>query len=886
MSYRVTALRLLLLTLGVVILSAAMLAADWWFGVPENATARYVGRKECQRCHQEQCDQWHGSDHAMAMAPATPETVRGDFNDRKFTHIAIESLTELPDSEVETVVEKVEPSQWAAALKNANESLGARVLDNMETQAAASLTEAMDELTALRPCDVAAAQDEIGQVLRKLHDAGQIKVDSAVTSTFARRGDKFFVTTDGPSGKMKEYEIKYTFGYRPLQQYLIELEGGRIQCLSLAWNTKRQRWFHLYPGETIPAGDRLHWTRSLQNWNYMCAECHSTNLQKNYDLAENTYRTTFSEINVSCETCHGPGSLHVQLADSYSPFWDRRIGLGLPNLKDDDPRVEIETCAPCHARRRVIHPGFQAGDKLLDYYLPELLDGNLYYADGQILEEDYVYGSFIQSLMYEKEVRCTDCHDPHTTRVKFMDPKAPWGTLPDNRLCTGCHMGQHPAGTYDTHLHHHHPDSSKPGTRCVECHMPETTYMVADPRRDHGIRNPRPDLTISLGIPNACNGCHDDRSKGETPEWAEEQLDKWYPNRKKTKHFAYALAAGREGRPQGERLLEAVTRRKDVRPIVRASAQLLLARYPGGAVRAAAARSLEDPEAMVRCAAVQSLAQFQPRDMRECYDMLAPMLEDPIRAVRTETARVLSRMPPRVFSDKDRPAFKAALDEYNAGLKYLDDQPGAHLQMGILHENLGRTKAARQEYQAAIRIDPRFFQARANLAMLCGVQGETATAVKQFREAIRLQREALAELKQYALDPTEITWSLANTHYSLGLLLAEDDKRYAEAAEELDQATRLAPYNPRMHYNYGLILQRLQKEDEAERHFLIAHKIAPNTFEYLNGLVHFYVQQKLWTRAEAYAQAFSKQHPRDPRIRALVEHVIEQRKGQADPSGR
>ena len=293
-----------------------------------------------------------------------------------------------------------------------------------------------------------------------------------VTSRMFRQGDRFLVATDGPDGRVQTYPVKYTFGVRPLQQYLVEFPDGRVQCLPLAWDTVKREWFHLYPHEAIPAGDELHWTRPLQNWNYMCADCHSTNLQRNFDLKANRYHTTFSEINVSCETCHGPGGLHVRLARSWRLFWDRNHGYGLPRLKAPSNRVEIETCAPCHARRRIVYPGFKSGGKFLDYYMPELLDAEYYWPDGQIRDEDYEYGSFIQSRMYHKNVRCSDCHDPHSMRVKFKDGP----TIRDNRLCGQCHV---PA-KYDSPSHHHHPDSSRPGTLCIECHMPKTPYMVVD----------------------------------------------------------------------------------------------------------------------------------------------------------------------------------------------------------------------------------------------------------------------------------------------------------------------------------------------------------------------------------------------------------------------
>jgi len=679
----------------------------------------------------------------------------------------------------------------------------------------------------------------------------------AVTSKMFRRDGEFFITTDGGDGQMQTFPIKYTFGFRPLQQYLVEFPDGRVQCLPITWDTENERWYHLYPGEPIPHDDVLHWTRPLQNWNYMCAECHSTNLQKNYDLADNAYHTTFSEIDVSCETCHGPGSLHVELADAWGVFWDRRYGYGLPRLKDPDSRVEIETCAPCHSRRRIVFPGNRPGRKLLDHYLPEVLDNNLYYADGQVLEEDYVYGSFIQSLMYSKGIRCTNCHDPHTMRVKFLDPKGPWNQVPDNRLCgqSGCHL---PA-KYDAVTHHHHPDASspiftkKPGTRCVECHMPETTYMVVDPRRDHSLRVPRPDLTVSLDIPNACNlsGCHDP-AKGETAEWAAAQCETWYGKPKGPPHFAHAIAAGRQGRLEGERALAEVARRKDNRAIVRASAISLLSHYQSGEAQFRAIEGLEDPDELVRAVSVRSLQSLPPQ---EFHRRLAPLLHDPVRAVRTEAARLLSVVPRREFSKDDADAFDASLAEYMKAQEAVEDQPAAHLNMAVVYANLEELDKAEQAYQTALRLDPQFVPARINLAMLYDRRGKKDEAEEQFRAVVRLEPE------------------LAEAHYSLGLLLAENPKRLEEASGLLAQAALLSPENPRIHYNFGLALQTLGRPQEAEKELKTALGLSPKTTDFLNALAILYIQEKEWSRAAQCARELMRLEPANPQWGSLLDHI-------------
>ena len=292
-----------------------------------------------------------------------------------------------------------------------------------------------------------------------------------ITTKFFRDGQKFMVNTEGPDGKMADFEIKYVFGYEPLQQYMVELkpavkEGaiGQVQVLRVAWDTEKKKWFYFSPpdvSEKLEPGDPLHWTGITQNWNSSCAACHSTDLQKNYDLANRTYNTTFAEIDVSCESCHGPGSLHVDLAKNKTFFWDRKRGLALNKLKTETNVAQVETCAPCHSRRREIAEGFYAGCNFQEYFDVSLVNRQLYHCDGQIRDEVYVYGSFVQSKMYHNNIRCTDCHDPHSVKVKFDN----------NQLCTSCH--QHPAAKYDDPSHHHHKTGS-PGCACVECHMPET----------------------------------------------------------------------------------------------------------------------------------------------------------------------------------------------------------------------------------------------------------------------------------------------------------------------------------------------------------------------------------------------------------------------------
>jgi len=254
---------------------------------------------------------------------------------------------------------------------------------------------------------------------------------------FFRRDNDFIVATQDADGQKKEYKVTYTFGVTPLQQYLVEFPGGRMQALPFSWDARPaadggMRWFHLYPDEYIGPGDELHWTGRYQNWNYMCAECHSTNLQMGYDSDADTFATTYSELSVGCEACHGPGSEHVSQANADA--FDSKFGLAV-NLSEhksnswvmnpqsgiaerseplSQKAQEPESCGRCHARRGLITSDYEYGKPLADTHLLALFDENLYFADGQIKDEVYVYGSFIQSRMYQAGVTCSNCHDPHS----------------------------------------------------------------------------------------------------------------------------------------------------------------------------------------------------------------------------------------------------------------------------------------------------------------------------------------------------------------------------------------------------------------------------------------------------------------------------------------
>jgi tetratricopeptide (TPR) repeat protein len=611
---------------------------------------------------------------------------------------------------------------------------------------------------------------------------------AGVTSTFFRRGDRFFVRTDGRDGELADYEIAYTFGVAPLQQYLIPFPDGRLQALGIAWDSRPldeggQRWFHLYPGEGVDHEHELHWTRAAQTWNGGCAACHSTGLEKGYDPGTDRYTTTWREIDVSCEACHGPGSRHVEWARSGAgeepgrglPVafhgrrgvrWVMNPATGIARRNAPDGRVEVEACGRCHSLRSTTRPDYVWGRPLLETHRPELVMTGLYFPDGQILDEVYEYGSFRQSRMYAAGVTCSDCHAPHSLELRGEG----------NAACAQCHL----PSRFDTPDHHLHPTGS-PGGRCVACHMPERMYMVIDRRRDHSIRVPRPDLADRLGTPSACAACHADRSDA----WAAEALERVHGTPGPAPRFAEAFAADdRRSREAGRALAQAAAD-PSLPAILEASALARLGAWPGAAPPELLEAALADPEPLVRLAGVLAAAGL---DLEERLTLLGPALGDPVMGVRQEAARILASLPGTALTTDQRTALDRAVGEVLAGLDANVDRPWALLDRAAFEAARGDLPAAERSARAAIGLEPLHAQAYVALA-------EVQLLAGREDDAERTLRQALATVD-----------GAADLEHALGLLLVRRG-RLGDAIEPLGRAVELQPDIPRYLYAYAVALR-------------------------------------------------------------------------------
>lgn len=721
----------------------------------------YVGAAACFGCHPAETERWRRSDHALAMQPADAASLLGDFADRRFSAQGVETL-------------------------------------------------------------------------------------------FSTRGGAYTVRTQGPGAKMASFPVAYAFGVAPLQQILLPLDRGRLQAFDVAWDARPkteggQRWRSLHPGERLRPGDPLHWTGFLATWNGSCAECHSTNLRKGYDAEADVFATTWSDLSVACEACHGPGSRHVAwaeagpagrrsedatrglvapLRDTGGGRWELAPGARIRHrTAPRSSRAELETCARCHSRRGQFWSDVVPGEAIEQTHRVALLEPGLYHADGQIRDEVYEHGSFLQSRMHRAGVTCTDCHDPHAGRLRAEG----------NALCGRCHE----AAAFDTPAHHHHAPGST-AARCVSCHMIERVYMGIDRRRDHSFRVPRPDLAEALGTPDACTDCH----AKQGPAFAAAAVARWTGGpRDRGWHYARAIHAGRMPAAAAERELLRAVSDAEVPAIARATALSLLAERLTPASLPALAAALADPDPLLRRSAAEALEALSPADRIAAG---AALLRDPVRSVRFAALSSLLEARTAV-APPDRDALETVLVERRRSLRENADRPEEGLNLALLEERLGDESAAERALARVIAREPRFVPARVQLADLQRRQGREAEAEATLRAAIALEPDAA--------DPQE----------ALGLSLVRQG-RLGEALPFLARAAALAPDAPRYAYVHAVALHESGAAAKALDALVRAHQRHPGDRSIAEAGAQYAAQANDAAALRLFARGLRAIAPDDPAV--------------------
>lgn len=643
-----------------------------------------------------------------------------------------------------------------------------------------------------------------------------------VSSRFFTEDGTYYINTQGEDGQNHDYEVLYTFGHFPLQQYLIAFPGGRIQATRLSWDSRENKWFNQYAGQKVHPADWLNWTGNGQNWNTMCASCHSTNLQKNYDFESDSYHTTWSEVNVACESCHGPGSKHADMVAL--PNYDS-TNSGLWKLKGLPAQQQINTCAPCHARKSDISEVAMQGGELMDNLIPQTINDEFYHADGQIKEEDYVYGSFTQSKMFHKNIRCADCHNVHSGKLK----------LSGNALCMTCHEPK-----YNTKEHHFHQPETE-SAQCVNCHMVAKTYMGNDIRRDHSFRIPRPDQSLAFGTPNACNGCHKEKST----KWASEAVVKWYgPNR--AYHFSDDLVPGSLLNQNSENHLTKLVADTSQPEIARATAAFYLGELQTQAAADALLGGLTDEKPMVRYQAVRALENYPPEILQNAA---FKNLNDKVRAVRIATADLFHRLPTSALPSSARNAFIAADAENREFLASQRDFAVGNVMVADYHLQGGEFDLAIMHYVRGLQKDSLMNYARLNLATAYNSLGRNDEALRTLNYAAKI-------------DPD-------NDHifYSLGLLYYEIGE-VNKALVSFEKAVGLNSQNPNLYYNYGLLLQT-ENPKKAEYILLKGYALDETAPKLNYALAYYYISTRQLQKAKRYVDYLKRVDPQNPEYTML-----------------
>jgi tetratricopeptide (TPR) repeat protein len=616
-----------------------------------------------------------------------------------------------------------------------------------------------------------------------------------VTSHFYKKEGGFYVNTEGPDGNNHDYKIVYTFGITPLQQYIVKFPDGRFQCLRTAWDSVKNKWFDLYPDFKVVHSEWLHWSRGGLNWNTMCSDCHSTNVRKNYDLETDSFDTKYAIINVNCEACHGPGKEHVEDVKPVGTKYSSTRNMQMTSYTA--PKELVDQCARCHIRREQFSEAFNFEGTMLDHYYPQLIEEPTYYPDGQILDEDYVYGSFVQSKMYKNNVACNNCHDSHSLKLKFEG----------NTLCAQCHLPE----KFNTPKHHFH-EMGTDGAKCINCHMPGKYYMGNDFRRDHSFRVPRPDLSLKYGTPNACAGCHED--KDDT--WAWEGFQKLFGAVDST-HFSEKLAPGILGLPNAKSGLLELINDKTQAEMVRASAVKALSHYNVENLKEYVSW-LNDESPLVRGAAVDILSEINNTDYVNSF---LPLLNDPKRSIRIKAFYGLASLSESQVPGKYKEVYLKVKKEFFTHLNTNSDFVGGRAKRANYYLKKGNLQKGIEGYESALKMDNINNQARLTLASLYYNAQNYAKAEEAFKTVIKQEPE------------------YGPTYYSLALLYAELNKT-DEAIELLNTAVKKMPKNIRVYYNLSLLYDTKLDQKNAEKMLVKGLKIDGNNESLLYALAYHY----------------------------------------------
>lgn len=603
-------------------------------------------------------------------------------------------------------------------------------------------------------------------------------IESGVTYRLKQEGEQFLIEVQEADGSSKKYPLIGVIGVTPVRQYLAVFPGNKLQTISATYDVTQDKWFDVFQNQDRLPGEWGHWAGQGMNWNANCADCHMTGYNKNLDPDTGTYHSKWTQQGIACAECHTGLERHVQAAqkDNY-----------VSTIPAMTKQQTMDNCASCHSRRaQLTEEAFKPGDNYHDHFALSLPDQpGLYHPDGQIFEEVFVHASFQMSRMGHAGVSCMDCHDPHSLEH----------TLPveNNMLCMKCHdSGLMKAPIIQPTTHSFHPAGST-GNRCVECHMPKTTYMQADPRADHGFLLPDPLMTKELGIPNACSSCHTDQSL----DWAIEHAENWYGEKlaqKPQRKRARAIAAAYQYQPQALDQLIELSTNEDIPAWIAAYAGLIGNYLPNPKAEAHLKSLIDHPEPLVRSAVLRGLVRTE-----SAPQITIEKLSDSSRSVRLDAARYFE------ITGQQNPD-ATVLSEWQRYLSFNSDRPQDLLLVANRAGIDGDFERLELKLKQATQLD--------------SLNGEIYRQAAILASTYRLNNLAQNYLKQ----GWNIDRSNALFPYSLGLLAAEQND-LQQAINYLEESVAMQPDFARAWYNLSLAYQQANRPQEAQRAMLKAQSL-------------------------------------------------------------
>ena len=642
------------------------------------------------------------------------------------------------------------------------------------------------------------------------------------------RENQFYITEPDLSGKPLEHRVEYTLGERRFQHYLTTLADGRILVLPPTWDIARKNWtLGLDIGNPEEgSGD------PVQVWNKSCYSCHVSQGQKNFDLEKLRYQTTWQDLGINCESCHGPGGEHIGRATGVKAMdaaTRAQIKEAIVNPARLNAASSTTICAQCHSLRDIYADNFKAGANFYDYFTPVMeyrlpaSPDSAYWADGrprQLANE--TFGLWQSQCFLKGGATCTTCHArPHTSDVEHDARLRPG----NNALCTGCHTKI--ASNISAHTHH---AAKSTGSSCIECHMPATVVSLKTRMRDHSISMPSPENTIRHEIPNACNVCHRDKDA----EWTLRRVNAWYgeKTRQKLVGRADAFTQARQGDAAAIPELLKLLEDPSGGPLIRANAEGYLGSFSNDpSVYEAMLNAFADPEPLVRATAATTIRPSAAQ-REELATKLVTLLRDPIRTVRMSAAIAMVSMGVRPFTGEDGEKYERAKELYHARAQLDSDDAQQQLAAGRFSFLSGDMAGAANAFRATLKLDPTI-PAQYYLGRSLAEGGDFASARQVLNSIPRNDRQydaaqrLLAEIAAKEPNPGQTQAESAGSNNSgaegeakfLSGQVLYQSEAYGAAVKDLEEALRLAPqaqWATKAEIYQAICLEKLGHTSEAE----------------------------------------------------------------------